>query len=72
MVPELFWVQKIDGPKIQHWNLKICSDVNSRVGTPHMKMCSDVLTRVGTPQMFRTEKHTSSAVPHSEIQVELD
>ena len=29
----------------------MCSDVQNRMGTPHIKMCSDVYTRVGTPHM---------------------
>ena len=29
-------------------NMKMCSNVNTRVGTFHMKMCSNVDTMVGT------------------------
>ena len=31
--------------------MKMCSDVQNRVGTLHIKMCSDVHTKVGTPHM---------------------
>ena len=34
--------------------IKMCSDVYTKVGTPHMKMCSDAQNRVGTPQKFKS------------------
>ena len=39
--------------------MKMCSDVQNRVGTPHKKMCSDVHTWVGTPH--RIQKHVCAA-----------
>ena len=32
-------------------HIKMCSDVRNKVGTPHIKMCLHVLTRVGTCQL---------------------
>ena len=32
-------------------HIKMCSDVQNRVGTQHIKMCLHVHTRVGTPHM---------------------
>ena len=32
-------------------HIKMCSDVPTRVGTPHIRICSDVKNRVGTPHI---------------------
>ena len=38
-------------PRVGTPHIKMCSDVHHRVRTQHMKMCSDVNDRVGTPHM---------------------
>ena len=38
---------KENGLETQH--IKMCSDVQKKVGTLHIKLCSDVHTRAGTP-----------------------
>ena len=43
----------------------MCSNVQNRVGTPHIKMCSDVQNRVGTPHIIMClDVHTSAGIPH--------
>ena len=43
----------------------MCSDVDTRVGTPHMKMCSGVQSRVGTPHIkMCSDDHTRVGTPH--------
>ena len=48
----------------------MCSDVHTRVGTPHMKMCSDVQSRVGTPHIkMCSDDHTRVGTPHMKTRV---
>ena len=48
----------------------MCSDVDTRVGTPHMKICLDVQCRVGTPHIkMCSDDHTRVGTPHMKTRV---
>merc|ERR1712121_591549 len=51
-------------------HMKMSPDVQNRVGTPHIKMCSDVQNRVGTPHTkMCLHVHTRVGTPHMPIGV---
>ena len=52
--------------------MKICSDVQNRVGKPRIKMCSDVDTRVGTPHIkMCSDDHTRVGTAHKILRKSL-